>query len=57
MNSPFVDARKMNGETLELLKEYYPNNARNLFSAFIVLERFFQRELLEIAISLMYEKV
>ena len=35
MNPPFVDARKMNGETLELLKEYYPNNARNLFSAFI----------------------
>lgn len=35
MNPPFVDARKMNSDTLELLKEYYPNNARNLFSAFI----------------------
>lgn len=35
MNPPFVDARKMNAETLELLKEYYPDNARNLFSAFI----------------------
>lgn len=35
MNPPFVDARKMNDETLNLLKEKYPQNARNLFSAFI----------------------
>lgn len=35
MNPPFVDARKMNDDTLNFLKEYYPNNARNLFSAFI----------------------
>jgi len=35
MNPPFVDARKMDGETSEFLKSEYPNNSRNLFSAFI----------------------
>ena len=35
MNPPFVDARKMDAETSEFLKKEYPNNARNLFSAFI----------------------
>ncbi len=35
MNPPFVDARKMNPTTLNFLKEFYPDNARNLFSAFI----------------------
>lgn len=35
MNPPFVDARKMSGETLELLKTYYADNARNTFGAFI----------------------
>lgn len=36
MNPPFVDARKMSEEALDLLKTYYPDNARNLFGAFIV---------------------
>lgn len=35
MNPPFVDTRKMNNETKEFLSEYYPDNSRNLFSAFI----------------------
>lgn len=35
MNPPFVDARKMNADTLELLKKYYPSNCRNTFGAFI----------------------
>lgn len=35
MNPPFVDARKMDSLTSEFLKEEYPNNSRNLFSAFI----------------------
>lgn len=35
MNPPFVDARKMSEEALDLLKTYYPDNARNLFGAFI----------------------
>lgn len=35
MNPPFVDSRKMDEKTLEFLKEEYPNNSRNLFSAFI----------------------
>lgn len=35
MNPPFVDARKMNSETSQMIKEYYPNNARNTFGAFI----------------------
>ena len=35
MNPPFVDARKMDSITSEFLKSEYPNNSRNLFSAFI----------------------
>lgn len=35
MNPPFVDARKMNLETSELIKEFYPQNTRNTFGAFI----------------------
>ncbi|MBW9152349.1 Eco57I restriction-modification methylase domain-containing protein [Clostridium estertheticum] len=35
MNPPFVDARKMDSETSNFLKREYPQNARNLFSAFI----------------------
>lgn len=35
MNPPFVDARKMNAETSEMVKEFYPENARNTFGAFI----------------------
>ena len=35
MNPPFVDTRKMNKETSDFLKEFYPTNSRNLFSAFI----------------------
>lgn len=35
MNPPFVDARKMDTETSDFLKKEYPQNARNLFSAFI----------------------
>ena len=35
MNPPFVDTRKMDSKTSEFLKAEYPNNARNLFSAFI----------------------
>lgn len=35
MNPPFVDARKMDAETSDFLKKEYPNNSRNLFSAFI----------------------
>lgn len=40
MNPPFVDARKMDSKTSEFLKAEYPNNSRNLFSAFI--ERSFE---------------
>lgn len=35
MNPPFVDARKMDLETSNFLKKNYPDNSRNLFSAFI----------------------
>ena len=35
MNPPFVDARKMDSEMSDFLKKEYPENSRNLFSAFI----------------------
>lgn len=35
MNPPFVDTRNMDSLTSNFLKKEYPNNARNLFSAFI----------------------
>ena len=35
MNPPFVDVRNMDKDTADFLKDEYPQNSRNLFSAFI----------------------